>query len=102
MGVSVVPGKIRTAAGKINEAATESRNHKPDEIGGVADALPSSTSGPLASTLATTWGKRFGEWATAAADHATSMQTAADSWADTDVASRARAERQARMMDGGY
>ena len=96
----VVPDKIRTAAGTMSAAATESRKHKPDEVGGVADALPGSTSGPAATTLAATWATRFSAWSTDVEAQATSMQTSADHWADIDAATRARLERQARMLDG--
>lgn len=96
----VVPDRIRTAAGTMSSAASEARRHKPDDVRGVAEALPGSSSAPLATTLATTWGKRFGDWATDVESHAGSMRTAADHWGDVDAATRARMERQARMMDG--
>ncbi|KRF15425.1 hypothetical protein ASG90_12055 [Nocardioides sp. Soil797] len=97
-----VPDEIRDAAGKMTSAATESRKHKPDEVGGVAEALPSSTAGPLATTLGETWKTRFSGWAKDVDTQATSMKSAADTWGDTDAATRARMERQARIMDGEY
>lgn len=98
--VEVVPDRIRAAATRMGTAATESRKHKPDEVGGVADALPGSTSGPLSTTLATTWGTRFGGWATAVESHVQAMRDAAEHWDETDAGVRARAEKQAREMDG--
>lgn len=96
MGVEVVPNEIHAAAAKLETAASTARRHVPDEVKGVADALAGSESAGAATTLATTWGRRFRGWARRTDALATGMHESARTWSDTDATSRARSERLAR------
>ena len=96
MGVKVVPEEIRSAAGKMEAAASGVRNHCPTEVSGVSDALPGSQSATAASTLGTTWQGRFRGWARRTDELATSMRAAAGTWDSTDHTNAARLEKMAR------
>jgi len=96
MGVSAVPGEIRSAAGKMEAAATGVRGNIPTDVSGVADALPDSQSGGAASSLSSTWQSRFSGWARRTDTHVTGMRDAADSWDTTDHTNAARLEKLAR------
>ncbi|HEY9564883.1 MAG TPA: hypothetical protein VIR30_14050 [Nocardioides sp.] len=98
----VVPDQIRAAAKKMKTAADESRTHKPDEIGDVATAMPNSESAKHATTLSTTWTKRFTGWSKRVDDHVTGLNKSAEDWDETDAATRARNEKMARIGDGTY
>jgi hypothetical protein len=96
MGVSVVPGEIRSAAGKMEDAATGVRGNVPTDVSGIADALPGSESAGAAGTLGTTWQTRFRGWAKRVDTHVAGMRSAADDWASTDHTNAARMEKLAR------
>ena len=56
----VVSEAIRKSATQLDTVATGIRTNNPgNDLGSVPTALPGSDSGPLATTLGTTWTTRF-------------------------------------------
>jgi hypothetical protein len=101
MGVSVVPGQIRTAAGKIDEAATGAGAHQPgDDIGAVSGALAGSGSAEAATSLETGWNTRFRIWRTEAEAHAKALRSAADNWSTQDEQAAAAYRRLVHRTGG--
>ena len=101
MGVSVVPGQIRTAAGKIDEAAQGATSHKPgDDIGAVSGALPGSQSAGAATSLVSGWNKRFKSWVTDSEANAKALRSAADNWSEKDELATAAYRRLMRRTGG--
>ena len=101
MGVSVVPGQIRTAAGKIDEAATGAGAHKPgDDISATPGALPGSQSAGAATSLESGWNTRFTSWKTDAEAHARTLRSAADNWSAKDEQASAAYRRLLRRTGG--
>lgn len=75
---------LRKAANTVAGVAGVVRQNIPTEVGQVAGALPGSTSGPAATTLATTWTNSYNAWASSTEQHAQSMRDAADGWDKVD------------------
>lgn len=86
----IQPGAVRIAAGNVEQVAQTVRNHVPDEVGGIGDALTGSASGTAGTALAATWASAYTAWATSAETHAQSMRDAAAAWERTnqDAATR--------------
>lgn len=96
-----VPADLRTAAGKMGQAATSAHSHRPgDDVGGVADALPGGASAGAAKALEGGWNARFKSWQTDAENQATAMTSAADNWSSEDDQATAR-HRQLMRRTGG-
>src|SRR3546814_8169431 len=62
--------------------------------------MPNRESAKHATTLSTTWTKRFTGWSKRVDDHVTGLNKSAEDWDETDAATRARNEKMARIGDG--
>ncbi|NYG59667.1 hypothetical protein BJ980_002590 [Nocardioides daedukensis] len=87
-GTEVITNDVTRAAAQIKAAAKDVASADPSEdLTIIGTALPGSKSATAATTLSTTWEKRFTNWKKDAKDQSAEMVASADTYdqADADV-----------------
>lgn len=84
-GVEVETNALGRAGKQMQLAAQGAEKGNPsDDLAGIGKAIPGSLSAAAATTLSTTWGKRFTRWKTDAGQNGTDMIDSADTYVASD------------------
>ena len=97
--IEVVTAELRTAAGKVGEAADSVGAVTPGAtVERVSSALPGSESASKARRCSTSWTRRLEDWVTAAGAQRTRLETSAENYDGADAAAYARMLRMMRVQ----
>ncbi|MRJ76601.1 hypothetical protein GEV29_08645 [Aeromicrobium sp. SMF47] len=97
--IEVVTAELRTAAGKVGEAAESVGAVTPGTaVGRISTALPGSDSASAARTCSTSWTRRLEDWVTAAEAQKSRLASSAENYDGADAAAYNRMTRLLRLQ----
>lgn len=97
--IEVVTAELRTAAGKVGEAADSVGAVTPGAtVERISSALPGSESAGKARRCSTNWTNRLESWVTAAGAQKSRLASSAENYDGADAAAYARMMRMMRVQ----